>query len=282
MRFRVRKLLRYIDEHPSEIAVHCTYDEKAKTNDEKIISSAWNYNNVVKYDDALKYKPMYFVTNDLAMKALAKQKLITTGCNIISEVVEQDKYTGYKDIVMDDKAMSDFYSNPTKNTYGLLINEYINVYNPYKEYVDKNTNISVKANIFGSLREVVSISAERLQLMGAITEEYLDSEAVDSSVNDIAKGLNQIIENTIAGKENCYILDVKGSFDTYFDRELEPGEKKYDVVQTNVMEVDSITVTGLNAETIKQDVEPYIDPHPTEKGHGLIAGLLIQWHESLQ
>lgn len=136
MRFRVRKLLRYIDEHPNEIAVHCTYDEKAKTNDEKIISSAWNYNNVVKYDDTLKYKPMYFVTNDLAMKALAKQKLITTGFNIISEVVEQDKYTGYKDIVMDDKAMSDFYSNPTKNTYGLLINEYINVYNPYGECVD--------------------------------------------------------------------------------------------------------------------------------------------------
>ena len=43
MRFRVRKLLRYIDEHPNEIAVHCAYDEKAKTNDEKIISSAWNY-----------------------------------------------------------------------------------------------------------------------------------------------------------------------------------------------------------------------------------------------
>jgi predicted ribonuclease YlaK len=79
---------------------------------------------------------MYFVTNDLAMKALAKQKLITTGFNIISEVVEQDKYTGYKDIVMDDKAMSDFYSNPEKNTYGLLINEYINVYNPYGECVD--------------------------------------------------------------------------------------------------------------------------------------------------
>ena len=47
-----------------------------------------------------------------------------------------DEYTGYIDIIMSDEEMGDFYSNLDKNTYNLLINQYINIYNINGECVD--------------------------------------------------------------------------------------------------------------------------------------------------
>lgn len=151
-----------------------------------------------------------------------------------------------------------------------------NVYNPYKEYMDKDSDISINYGPY----PVTSISKDRIQLMGAITEEYVDSNATNANVTDIAKGLNQIIAENVNGKDNCALLDVKQAFDNYFDRELQTGEKKYDVVQTDVM-VESIPVTGTSLDAIKPEVMPYMDPHPTAKGHGLIAELLLAWHNSL-
>lgn len=151
-----------------------------------------------------------------------------------------------------------------------------NVYNPYKEYMDKDANITITTPIIP-----VTITKERIQLMGAITEEYVDSNVTNANVTDIAKGLNQIIAENINGKDNCALLDVKQAFDNYFGRELQAGEKKYDVVQTEVMEVTSITVNSIVEEEIKLVVMPYMDPHPTVKGHGLIAQLLLAWHNSL-
>lgn len=136
-RYRVRKILRYLDENMNKFIVHTTYDENSKTNDEKILSAVMNYERCLQYEDEYRYSECFFITNDLAMKALAQFKYLSNSrFKVISETPKQDNYTGYKDIVMDDKAMSDFYSNPTKNTYNLLVNEYINVYNPFGECVD--------------------------------------------------------------------------------------------------------------------------------------------------
>ena len=134
LRFRVRKVLRYIDEHP-EIKVQCDYDNTLKTGDEKILSSALMRYRA--FDQENKYFSFSFITNDLAMKILAIEKWFKLyPVDVYSEIIEPDVYTGYKDIVMDEDAMSEFYSHPEKNTYGLLINEYIIVYNQYGECVD--------------------------------------------------------------------------------------------------------------------------------------------------
>ena len=133
---RVRKLLRFLDENLDKFIIQPKYEESLKVNDEKILSGAYNYGLTLNQDEK-DYYEYYFVTNDLAMKALAKTKwLKNTRITVISEEIKQDTYTGYKDIVMNDQEMSDFYSNPTKNTYKLLVNEYINVYNPFGECVD--------------------------------------------------------------------------------------------------------------------------------------------------
>lgn len=133
---RVRKLLRFLDENLDKFIIQPKYEESLKVNDEKILSGAYNYGLALNQNET-DYYEYYFVTNDLAMKALAKTKwLKNTRIAVISEEIKQDTYTGYKDIVMNDQEMSDFYSNPTKNTYKLLVNEYINVYNPFGECVD--------------------------------------------------------------------------------------------------------------------------------------------------
>lgn len=133
---RVRKLLRFLDENLDKFVIQPKYEESLKANDEKILSGAYNYGLGLNQNEK-DYYEYYFVTNDLAMKALAKTKwLKNTRITVISEEIKQDTYTGYKDIVMNDQEMSDFYSNPTKNTYKLLVNEYINVYNPFGECVD--------------------------------------------------------------------------------------------------------------------------------------------------
>lgn len=136
IKHRVRKLLRFLDENLNKFIIQSRYEESLKTNDEKILSGAYNYGLALNQNEKGYYE-YYFVTNDLAMKALAKTKWLKgVRVTVISEEIKQDTYTGYKDIVMNDQEMSDFYSNPEKNTYGLLINEYINVYNPYGECVD--------------------------------------------------------------------------------------------------------------------------------------------------
>ena len=133
---RVRKLLRFLDENLDKFFIQPKYEESLRANDEKILSGAYNYGLGLNQNEK-DYYEYYFVTNDLAMKALAKTKwLKNTRITVISEEIKQDTYTGYKDIVMNDQEMSDFYSNPTKNTYKLLVNEYINVYNLFGECVD--------------------------------------------------------------------------------------------------------------------------------------------------
>lgn len=135
-KYRVRKLLRFLDENLDKFIIQPRYEESLKVNDEKILSGAYNYGLALNQNEK-DYYEYYFVTNDLAMKALAKTKwLKNISVTIISEEIKQDTYTGYKDIVMNDQEMSDFYSNPTKNTYKLLVNEYINVYTPLGECVD--------------------------------------------------------------------------------------------------------------------------------------------------
>ena len=126
-KYRARKFLRYLKDHQDEFEIYYEYDENAKTNDEKILSSANSYRQ--------NSQTFQFITNDIAMYFLAKHKYLKD-CTILMEEIPTDEYTGYIDIIMSDEEMGDFYSNLDKNTYNLLINQYINVYNTSGECVD--------------------------------------------------------------------------------------------------------------------------------------------------
>lgn len=93
VKYRARRFLRYLDEHSDDFEIVCDYDKNLKTNDEKILSSAYNY---------LQDKAFYFITNDLSMKFLAINAWHFNKDFVIAEKPILDNYTGYVDVIMDD------------------------------------------------------------------------------------------------------------------------------------------------------------------------------------
>ena len=86
-------------------------------NDTKILASAIYWEKNFAPDD------MSFITNDLSLYNIAN---LFFGEDSIDYILpKEDKYTGYKDIIMGEKEMEDFYSNPNSNVYDLGINEYL-------------------------------------------------------------------------------------------------------------------------------------------------------------
>lgn len=69
------------------------------TNDTKILAAAWY--------DAQTRDNCVFVTNDLALKMLAKAFF----SQIESAIIENDNYKGYLNFYFDNNEMADFYSN---------------------------------------------------------------------------------------------------------------------------------------------------------------------------
>lgn len=81
--------------------------------------------------------PITFVSEDVAAKCLARSvgKLqFVTGVDEL--IVEKEVYTGYKEVVLSDEEMSDFYCNLNVNKFGCLENEYLIVKKSDGEIVD--------------------------------------------------------------------------------------------------------------------------------------------------
>lgn len=89
------------------------------TNDSKIIISA------IKCREKIGDYDMIFVTNDLSCKHLAR---LYFGDNVESVIEEKYDYDGYKEVYLNEEEMSDFYSHPEENKYGLFINQYLLIY----------------------------------------------------------------------------------------------------------------------------------------------------------
>ena len=102
---------------------------------------------------------MTFITNDICCKQIAH---LVLQCDIESIAEDAYNYDGYKEVVMDDDEMAEFYSNPTTNIYELYINEYIIVKDKEGNIVDKLcwtgegyrhlTYNSFKSDHFGTVR----------------------------------------------------------------------------------------------------------------------------------
>lgn len=163
VKFAARKLIKELDEHYGEYSVvfwnnelmlELTDKSLPVTNDSKIIICAVNWFNKLQPGDQ-----MTFITNDICCKQIAH---LVLQCDIESIAEDAYNYDGYKEVVMDDDEMAEFYSNPTTNIYELYINEYIIVKDKEGNIVDKLcwtgegyrhlTYNSFKSDHFGTVR----------------------------------------------------------------------------------------------------------------------------------
>ena len=154
VKYAARKLLHILDENDGDYDLVLFKNamlqpiEEADlsiTNDSKILACAKSY-------AATAQDEVCFVTNDLALKSLAK--LFFTNIDSIKE--EADDYSGYKDVYLNETEMSEFYSNFDQNTFDLLKNEYLIVRTSDGEIVD-----SVKQTLEKTPPELASDIVEK-------------------------------------------------------------------------------------------------------------------------
>lgn len=138
VKFAARKLIKELDEHYGEYSVvfwnnelmlELTDKSLPVTNDSKIIICAVNWFNKLQPGDQ-----MTFITNDICCKQIAH---LVLQCDIESIAEDAYNYDGYREVVMNDDEMAEFYSNPATNIYELYINEYIIVKDKEGNVVDK-------------------------------------------------------------------------------------------------------------------------------------------------
>ena len=138
IKFAARELINELDKHFGEYIV-VFWDESFwinsigidlhKNNDAKIIMCANNFYNSLDPEDE-----MTFITNDIFCKELAH--LILT-CDIDSYKEEEYNYDGYKEIIMNEDEMIQFYSSQSNNLYNLNTNEYLIIKDKDQNVVDK-------------------------------------------------------------------------------------------------------------------------------------------------
>ena len=128
VKYSARKLLHTLNDNPEAYDIYVfkedmlePFVEKGFThinNDLRILSCAFHYDYYIHPDETV------FVTNDLALKAIAN---CFFGEDSIESVNEEslDIYTGYKEIQLSDQELSDLYSKLDYNWFDLLINQYV-------------------------------------------------------------------------------------------------------------------------------------------------------------
>lgn len=125
IKYAARKLLHTLDKNTNWDAILFT-EEMADyvngfplTDDSKILACAIAAH--------ILNPELIFVTNDLALKEMAR--LYFDNDKIISIEEEPEEYLGYKEAYLSDEELCEFYTKANSNPYGLLINEYLIIYN---------------------------------------------------------------------------------------------------------------------------------------------------------
>lgn len=141
IRAATRQVLRSLQEHPKayEVMIYNNEEEILEpikrnklpiNNDTRILASAIFYDKHYHPDETI------FITNDISLWHMANLFFGEDSVQSIPEE-EPDDYCGYKEIVMNDNEMAEFYSYPEYNKYDLYINEYLIIKNLQNEIVDK-------------------------------------------------------------------------------------------------------------------------------------------------
>lgn len=129
IKYSARKVLRELNEHMGEFDIYVYKESMMEpiikkgfdhiTNDLRILACAFDYDTNMHPDETV------FVTNDLALKAIAN---CFFGDDSIESVNEEtlDQYNGFKEVVMgDDESLAFFYQNLDQNHFDLMVNQYL-------------------------------------------------------------------------------------------------------------------------------------------------------------
>ena len=137
IKYAARKLTHILDTHMGEYDVEIFNESMEKpvakagiyiNNDARIIACAISYEKKLGIA-----KNISFVTNDICLKHLAH--LFFDSVESVDE--DHDDYMGFKDVVMTDDEMTEFYTRQEENLYDLLVNEYLIIRNTNNEIVDR-------------------------------------------------------------------------------------------------------------------------------------------------
>lgn len=137
-KYNARMLLHLLEQNEDKYKIHLHTledEERIKSmnlpinNDSKIIADAYAEYEFIGTN-------FVFKTKDLACKALARAH----GLPVEYITTKEDEYTGYKEIILSEKELADFYQNSFPkniNDFDLLINQYLILKNEEKQVIDK-------------------------------------------------------------------------------------------------------------------------------------------------
>lgn len=159
VKYAARKAVRFLNRYPERYGVivydnliHSKYLDIGldESHDVQIIKCA-AYARDQKYE-------IEFVSDDILARIIARDyfELDTVECH---ENNDENKYCGYKNVILSDDEMSNFYLNIDKNIFNCVTNEYLIVRKKDEEIVDtlrwdgdsfkKVCNKTVKSTLFG-------------------------------------------------------------------------------------------------------------------------------------
>jgi predicted ribonuclease YlaK len=137
VKHNARLVLNYLDNHDN-YTIHIFTNSMLQpieemdlevSNDMKILATAIDYDKFVQPDETI------FVSNDIALKNIAN---LFFGSDMIQSICEEeiDPYCGYKDVILSDEQLNEFYTNQ-ENTFDLKVNEYLIIRNQEGEVIDR-------------------------------------------------------------------------------------------------------------------------------------------------
>lgn len=137
IKYSARRLLRTLDANREKYEIVTFENAFLKpilkkdleiTNDMKILACALHYH---------KKHNIIFISNDLALKSLASLFFEADAIQSIKEKEPEKQYNGYKEVTLSEQELIAFYESPTVNSFNLLVNEYLIIYDKDKNIVDK-------------------------------------------------------------------------------------------------------------------------------------------------
>lgn len=161
VKWRARNISRLLTEHPDMYTVKVIYSEEAvdlyemmmpNSPDNLIVLSAHLFNL---------HSPIIFVSDDLNCRHIAKHifKLPVESSRLS---VNTDNYTGYKEIVLDEEELAQFYKDSSKYVKDMYINEYLVIRDVSENVIDTlkwdGANLinvlvpKIKSNEFGNVK----------------------------------------------------------------------------------------------------------------------------------
>ena len=140
IKYSARKLLNILNENPEAYEIWVFKEDMLKpiikkgfdhiNNDLKILACAFDYDYKVHPDETV------FVTNDLALKAIANCFFGEDSIKSVNEV-QLDQYCGYKEITVDDETLAKFYEQSDYNHFNLMVNQYAILYDCGGSLIDR-------------------------------------------------------------------------------------------------------------------------------------------------